>query len=133
MRSRDVQVLAIVVNRVHIEQAEDVKQLLITQLHNELVIAVIPFEKSLNSPTMLEINRQLGGKLLFGEDQLSNQADHFITGAMQVPNFLNYLKETVLIVTPGDRGDIIIRQIFLQVIQRFQVLYFRRVLNRKNR
>jgi phosphate acetyltransferase len=78
------------------------------QLHNELVIAVIPFEKSLNSPTMLEINRQLGGKLLFGEDQLSNQADHFITGAMQVPNFLNYLKENVLIVTPGDRGDIII-------------------------
>ena len=27
---------------------------------------------------------------------------------MQVPNFLNYLKENVLIVTPGDRGDIII-------------------------
>jgi phosphate acetyltransferase len=107
-QARDVQVLAIVVNRVHIEQAEDVKQLLIMQLHNELVIAVIPFEKSLNSPTMLEINRQLGGKLLFGEDQLSNQADHFITGAMQVPNFLNYLKENVLIVTPGDRGDIII-------------------------
>ena len=107
-QGRDVQVLAIVVNRVHIEQAEDVKQLLIMQLHNELVIAVIPFEKSLNSPTMLEINRQLGGKLLFGEDQLSNQADHFITGAMQVPNFLNYLKENVLIVTPGDRGDIII-------------------------
>ena len=62
----------------------------------------------MNSPTILEINKQLGGKLLFGEDQLSNQADHFITGAMQVPNFLNYLQENVLIVTPGDRGDIII-------------------------
>ncbi len=107
-QARDVQVLAIVVNRVHINQAEDVKQLLIMQVHSDLVIAVIPFEKSLNSPTMLEINKQLGGKLLFGEDQLSNQADHFITGAMQVPNFLNYLQENVLIVTPGDRGDIII-------------------------
>ena len=107
-QARDVQVLAIVVNRVDIKQAEDVKQLLAMQVHNDLVIAVIPFEKSLNSPTMLEINKQLDGKLLFGEDQLSNQADHFITGAMQVPNFLNYLKENVLIVTPGDRGDIII-------------------------
>jgi phosphate acetyltransferase len=107
-QARDVQVLAIVINRVHINQAEDVKQLLIMQVHSDLVIAVIPFEKSLNSPTMLEINKQLGGKLLFGEDQLSNQADHFITGAMQVPNFLNYLQENVLIVTPGDRGDIII-------------------------
>jgi phosphate acetyltransferase len=107
-QARDVQVLAIVVNRVHIEQTEDVKQLLAMQVPNDLVIAVIPFEKSLNSPTMLEINKQLEGKLLFGEDQLSNQADHFITGAMQVPNFLNYLEENVLIVTPGDRGDIII-------------------------
>ena len=57
---------------------------------------------------MKEINEHLGGKLLFGEDQLSNQADHFVTGAMQVGNFLNHLKENVLIVTPGDRGDIII-------------------------
>ena len=107
-QARDVQVLAIVVNRVNVEQAEDVKQLLVMQLRNEMVIAVIPFEKSLNSPTLQEINEHLGGKLLFGEDQLTNQADHFITGAMQVPNFLNYLKENVLIVTPGDRGDIII-------------------------
>ncbi|MBS1527823.1 MAG: phosphate acetyltransferase, partial [Bacteroidetes bacterium] len=44
----------------------------------------------------------------FGKEHLSNQADHFITGAMQVPNFLNYLSDNVLIVTPGDRGDIII-------------------------
>ncbi len=107
-QARDVQVLAIIVNRVHIDQAEDVKQLLKMQVHKDVIIAAIPFEKSLNSPTMLEINRKLEGKLLFGEDQLSNQADHFITGAMQVPNFLNYLKENVLIVTPGDRGDIIV-------------------------
>ena len=57
---------------------------------------------------MKEINEHLDGKLLFGEDQLSNQVDHFITGAMQVPHFLKHLKENVLIVTPGDRGDIII-------------------------
>jgi phosphate acetyltransferase len=107
-QARDVQVLAIVVNRVHVEQAEDVKRLLAMQLHNDIVIAAVPFEKSLNSPTMQEIDEQLGGKLLFGEDQLANQVDHFVTGAMQVPNFLNYLKENVLIVTPGDRGDIII-------------------------
>ena len=90
------------------EQADEVKRHLSLQLPNDMVIAIIPFEKSLNSPTMQEIKENLGGKLLFGEDQLTNQADHFITGAMQVPNFLNYLKENVLIVTPGDRGDIIV-------------------------
>ncbi len=107
-QAREVQVLAIVVNRVNPEQTEDVKQLLSMQLHNEVVVTVIPFEKSLNSPTLQEINEHLGGKILFGGDQLANQVDHFITGAMQVPNFLNHLKENVLIVTPGDRGDIII-------------------------
>ena len=107
-QAREVQVLAIVVNRVNPEQAEDVKQLLAIQLHNDVVITVIPFVKSLNSPTLQEIKEHLGGRLLFGEDQLANQADHFITGAMQVDNFLNFLKENVLIVTPGDRADIII-------------------------
>jgi phosphate acetyltransferase len=107
-QAREVQVLAIVVNRVKPEQAADVKELLAGHLHKDVVIAVIPFEKSLNSPTLREINEHLDGKILFGEEQLTNQADHFITGAMQVPNFLNYLKENVLIVTPGDRGDIII-------------------------
>ncbi|WP_347158771.1 phosphate acetyltransferase [Pontibacter chitinilyticus] len=29
-------------------------------------------------------------------------------GAMQVPNFLNHIRENVLIVTPGDRADIIL-------------------------
>jgi phosphate acetyltransferase len=107
-RSREVQVLAVVVNKVNGGKTEDVKQLLSIQLDKEIIIAVVPLEKSLKSPTLGEINESLGGKLLFGEDQLDNQADHFITGAMQVPNFLSYLKENVLIVTPGDRGDIII-------------------------
>jgi phosphate acetyltransferase len=107
-QSREVEVIAIVVNRASAEQAEDMRQLLRIQLNTEVIIAVIPFERSLKSPTMKEITDQMGGNLLFGEEQLGNQVDHFITGAMQVPNFLNYLKENVLIVTPGDRGDIII-------------------------
>ena len=106
--AREVQVLAIVVNRLNESQMEDVKELLLIQVPKEIIIAVIPMEKSLKSPTMKEMYEHMGGKLLFGEDQLNNQVDHFVTGAMQVPNFLKHLKENVLIVTPGDRGDIII-------------------------
>jgi phosphate acetyltransferase len=57
---------------------------------------------------MKEIYEQLGAKIVCGEDQLTNRVDHFITGAMQVPQFLNHIKENVVIVTPGDRGDIVI-------------------------
>lgn len=106
--SREVQVLSIIVNKVAVEQENDVRELLVTQLPGSIILSVIPLNKSLLSPTLKEINEHLNGKLLFGEQLLSNQADHFITGAMQLPHFLKYITENVLIITPGDRGDIII-------------------------
>jgi len=106
--AREVQVLAVVANKIKPEFANDIKELLKEQLSPGILLAVIHADVKLQSPTMKEICEKLNGKLLFGKDQLSNQADNFITGAMQVPNFLNYLKENVLIITPGDRGDIII-------------------------
>lgn len=106
--TREIQVLAIIANKVEPDQVEDVRQLLKAQLPRDIILAVIPADKGLSSPTIKDIYGILGGKLLFGEEYLSNQVDNFVTGAMQVPNFLNHIKENVLIVTPGDRGDIII-------------------------
>lgn len=105
---REVQVLGLIANRVKPEQVDDVRELLRMQLPTEIMLTVIPWEKGLQSPTMKEIRDGLNAKVLFGEDLLSNQADNFVTGAMMLPNFLNYIQENVLIVTPGDRGDIII-------------------------
>ncbi|GEO05057.1 phosphate acetyltransferase [Adhaeribacter aerolatus] len=106
--AREVQVLLIVANKVKLEQVDDVRELLHAQLPPDLTLAIIPEDKNLLNPTMKEIYESLGGKLLFGEQHLNNQVDNFVTGAMQVPNFLNYLKDNLLIVTPGDRGDIIV-------------------------
>ncbi len=105
---REVQVLSMIINKVAAEQEKDVHELLRNQLSQNVILSVIPQNKSLQSPTLKEINEHLQGKLLFGESLLSNQADHFITGAMQLPHFLKYITENVLIITPGDRGDIII-------------------------
>ncbi|GGG42704.1 phosphate acetyltransferase [Hymenobacter glacieicola] len=106
--AREVQVLAAVANRIRPEQAADVRELLRAQLPAEVLLAVIPEDVNLLHPTMREIQQGLGGKVLLGEAELGNQVDNYVIGAMQLPNFLNYLKENVLIVTPGDRGDIII-------------------------
>ena len=106
--AREVVVLQVVANRVAAEQAADVRELLRTQLPVGVLLAVIPDDPDLLHPTMREIQAGLGGKLLFGETDLSGQVDNYVIGAMQVPNFLNYLKDNVLIVTPGDRGDIIL-------------------------
>lgn len=106
--AQQVQVLAVVANRIQPEQLSDVRELLCSQLPAGVILAVIPEDKNLLHPTMREIYENLGGKLLLGEAELGNQVDNYVIGAMQVPNFLNFLKENVLIVTPGDRGDIII-------------------------
>ena len=106
--SHDVQVLAVVVNKVAKDMVEDVQALLSGQMGKDTLLCVIPKSKGLQSPTIKEIQEQIGGKLLAGEHLLTNQVDNFITGAMQLPNFLSHISENVLIVTPGDRGDIII-------------------------
>ncbi|MEO6285167.1 MAG: phosphate acetyltransferase [Dyadobacter sp.] len=106
--SREVQVLGIIANRVKPEQVDDVQALLRMQLPEDIMLTVIPWDKNLQSPTMKEIADALDAKVLFGENLLSSQVDHFVTGAMMLPNFLNHIKENVLIITPGDRGDIII-------------------------
>ncbi|RYY14425.1 MAG: phosphate acetyltransferase, partial [Chitinophagaceae bacterium] len=106
--SREVQVIGVIANRVNANQVEDVKELLKMQLDKDILIAVIPYEKSLQSPTMKEISTTLDARIIFGEQLLSNQVDHFVTGAMMLPSFLNFIKDNCLIVTPGDRGDIIL-------------------------
>ncbi len=108
---KEVQVIGVIVNKVKQDQLKDVKDLLPQQLNKELILSVIPEDKNLSAPTMKEIYEQLGAKVVCGEDQLSNQVDNFITGAMQVPQFLNHIKENVVIVTPADRGDIVISAI----------------------
>ncbi|WP_276091416.1 phosphate acetyltransferase [Pedobacter sp. JY14-1] len=105
---RDVQVLGVVANMVNPEEAERIRQAFQNQLPAELMIAVIPVETALQSPTMKEITTALNAEVLFGESLMDNQVDNFVTGAMMLPNFLKHIKENVLIVTPGDRGDIII-------------------------
>ncbi|MCQ6959190.1 phosphate acetyltransferase [Mucilaginibacter aquariorum] len=107
-QARDIQVLAIIANKIQPEQVEDIRDLLSAQLPADIISAVIPADLALKNPNIKDICENLNAKLLFGETFLSNQVDNFVTGAMQVPNFLNYIKENVLIVTPGDRGDIII-------------------------
>lgn len=106
--TNDIKVLGLMINKVEADKCDDVYQLLKAQLPANVMLSVIPVYQNLESPTMREILDAVDGKLLFGDALLSNQADNFITGAMQVPSFLKHLKPNVLIVTPGDRGDIII-------------------------
>ena len=87
---------------------EEVARRLNAVLPHEIQITTIPMHVELSNPTMGEIMESLEADLLFGENLLTNRVDHSIVGAMQLHNFLTRLGQNTLVVTPGDRGDLII-------------------------
>jgi len=103
-----VQVLTIIVNKVDPEKINEVFDSLKQVLPTDIIITAIPHNKDLGNATIKEIGDSVNGKVLFGEHLFANQVDNYIVGAMQLHNCLLRLKKNTLIVTPGDRGDIMI-------------------------
>ncbi len=103
-----VQILTVIANKIDADKDEEIRTQLNNALPKGIIITSIPVARDLGSPTMKEIADAVEGKVLFGEHLLTNQVDHSIVGAMQLHNCLTRLQKNTLIVTPGDRGDIII-------------------------
>lgn len=105
---KDVEVLAVIANKVQPENIELVTNGLRKSLPKNILVNSIPLIHSLNSPTVQEIVNELNAKVLFGAAYLNNQTGSFSVGAMQLRNYLLHLKENTLVITPGDRADIIL-------------------------
>lgn len=104
----EVDVISIMVNKVNPAYIDDLKIELNNRINNKTTISVIPKIKSLASPTLKEILNQLDGRILFGQQKINAKIDDFSVGAMQLRNYLTHLKENALVITPGDRADIIL-------------------------
>ena len=124
-KDKGVKVLAVVGNKVRPENRELVIAALKKQLPASVITDAIPLNPVLANPSVKEICDTLGGEVLFGEAYLNNQVDGFSVGAMQLRNYLSHLKENGLVITPGDRADIIwgpCKLIFRLTTRRCQVL-----------
>lgn len=69
---------------------------------------VIPDDKRLGNPTMKDVVNWLDCQVLYGKERLETPIDNYVVAAMQIENFLKYVNEGSLIITPGDRSDIIL-------------------------
>lgn len=104
----EVPVISTIVNKAVSGDEEVIKQLSKTRLPKDLMFSCIPYNKELDSPTMKEITTAVNGNILFGKNLTDNIVGKPIVGAMQLRNLLHRLEENTLIITPGDRGDIIL-------------------------
>ncbi len=107
-KEKEVEVLAVIANKVLEENRELVIEGIQKELPNDVFVSVIPLISSLNNPSIKEISAAIDAKVLFGKDYLNNQCASFTVGAMQLRNYLTHLEENTLVITPGDRADIIL-------------------------
>ncbi|HYQ59258.1 MAG TPA: phosphate acetyltransferase [Draconibacterium sp.] len=106
--AKDVVVQSVVMNRVEAGNCERMRAELSKVIPPETSIEIIPEIKKLSSPTIKEIYEEIGGQIILGENLLCKQADRYDVGAMQLRNYLDRVEENSLIITPGDRSDIIL-------------------------
>ncbi len=105
---KEVEVVSIIANKVLPENQKRVVDALEQQLPSKVLVNAIPLNPILANPSINEIVEAFDAKVLFGKEFLNNQAGYFSVGAMQLRNYLTHLKANGLVITPGDRADIIL-------------------------
>ncbi|WP_329545424.1 phosphate acetyltransferase [Streptomyces sp. NBC_01356] len=100
-------VLAMIVNRVAPADRAGIHERLDSRL--PVPCYVLPDEPALSAPTVAQITQALGGTVLLGDEAgLARDALDFVFGGAMLPNFLNALTPGCLVVTPGDRADLVV-------------------------
>ncbi|MEU2655475.1 phosphate acetyltransferase [Streptomyces sp. NPDC007325] len=100
-------VLAMVVNRVAGEDRAAIAERLSARL--PVPCYVLPDEPALAAPTVAQITHALGATVVLGDDAgLARDALDFVFGGAMLPNFLAALTPGCLVVTPGDRADLVV-------------------------
>ncbi len=107
-KDNGVEVLMVTANMIQPENRELVLRSLERELPVGVLTAAIPLNPVLGNPSVREIVEALDGRLLFGERYLEKQVARYAVGAMQLRNYLTHLVEDTLVITPGDRADIIL-------------------------
>jgi phosphate acetyltransferase len=101
-------ILAAVVNHAPPDRLD----MLRTQLRSAVPgtpVYVLPLDPTLDKPTVGEIAAALGAEQLTGgQAALTAEVRGYVVAAMTLPNFLDHLREGALVITPGDRGDVVI-------------------------
>jgi len=104
-----VRVLGAVVNKVDVESHPDLPEVLHRGLaqHDIELLGCIPYSAFLANPSLELIATHLDGELLAGEATPGLTIGWVAIGAMRADHAVELLRERSLIITPGDREDLL--------------------------
>ncbi len=106
-----VKIAGVIINKVLPKKYKKINSLLRKALNKKglNVLGVIPYYTMLSKPTVQQIlDEEKGINLLCGEEAIENSVDKIIVGAMEPHEALNYITSNSLVITPGDREDLIL-------------------------
>jgi len=105
-----VKILGVVINKVLEDKYDKVQRLVKRGLKKNGIelLGVVPYKGILIYPTIRQIGEELNLKFLSQSHGLGNMVKKILVGAMEPHEALNYFGDGCLIITPGDREDIIL-------------------------
>jgi BioD-like phosphotransacetylase family protein len=108
--SLGVELLGVVVNKVAEEKYEKIDRLVREGFGKRGidVLGVVPFYPPLSSPTIRQLMEDINGELLCGEKGLDQSADKIMIGDMPPHSALEFFRGNELLITPGNREDLIL-------------------------
>jgi len=108
--AKGVEILGVIINKVFPEKYEKINTYVRKGLKkkNIEVLGVLPYNDVLSSPTLRELLEDIDGTLLSGEEELDNAVNRIVVGAMNPHEALDYFGPGTLLITPGNREDIIL-------------------------
>jgi len=111
-----VEVIGVIVNKVIPEKYEKIDRMVRMGFarKNLDVFGVVPFIPILSSPTIRQLLEDCKGKLLCGEDNLESNVSKVVVGASNPHTLVDYFKGDVLLITPGNRDDLVLAALTCQ-------------------
>lgn len=106
-----VEVVGAIINKVQIDKMEMIRSYTSRALQRLGIplLGLLPSEKVLASPNLEQIRERIGGSQLNQVDEIRpRRFNHIVIGAMTATSFLDTVSPDTLLITPGDREDIVL-------------------------
>ena len=105
-----VEIVGAVINKVEAERLDRIRDYAgrgLARLGMSL-LGAIPERKALSNATVRQIRDEMNAELISGEAGLDDTVDKIVVGAMTPHRAMDHFSRRALVITPGDREDIIL-------------------------
>lgn len=122
-REQGCKVIGIIVNKVHLDKLERVREYVGKALKKlDLpLLGVIPYDRTLSYPIMSTIRQAVFGKVLFHMEQLDNQVEEILAGSLIEIDEFTYFHNLLLVVNHSR---------FKEAIQKIKMVAYQRDMDK---